>query len=341
MLRRLGVILTTTVITLLAWLFAESESLRGRSVMTDITISAEPTADRVLSVAPGQFWTGRADVSILGATRAIERVERRLREGVRLEPGMDGVPLDPGVRSILLRDAIRALPEVRDSGVTIGRVEPADVSVEVDTIREAEITVRIDAGDAEFDGPPVAQPPTVRLRAPARELDRLQAQGQEIAAVLRIEPSALRSLVPGRRETVPRSPLRLPPELAGLPGVKLDPPNAEAIVTLKSRTAQAELASVPVHVRLASSEVGRFDVIVRPDDQFIRNVKVSGPADLVALVRSGELKVAATLALSFEELERGITSKEVVFTDLPSPLRIEADGRLVRFTIRKREPQGG
>ncbi|MBM4108318.1 MAG: hypothetical protein FJ255_05825 [Phycisphaerae bacterium] len=335
--RNLGAIVITTIVALLVWIFAESESLRSREFATDVTFVVDAQSDRLVAVGANTGWTGRVGITLTGPAGSLERVERRLREGVRLAPGMAGVPLEVGTRAVMLRDAIRGLPIVRETGVTVSRVDPAEVLAEVDQVRQAEARVVVDAGDAELDGAPDVTPPTAQLRGPGRALDRLGAREPTVS--LRLEPAALRNLVPGRRETLTRVPLRPPPELDGVVGVRVEPSTADVQLTLRSRTAQVELPAVPVGVWLAGSEMARFEVVIKPEDQFIRNVRVSGPSDLIAQVRSGELRISATVVLGFEELERGITSKDAVFNLVPSPLRVEADSRLVRFEIR-RKPNG-
>lgn len=338
--RNLGAVVITTIVTLLVWVFAESESLRSREVSSDVTFVVDPQSDRLVVLGANPGWNGRVGITLTGPAGTLERVERALREGVKLSPGMAGVPLEVGTRAVLLREALRGLPAVRETGVTISRVDPVEVVVEVDQVRQVEARVIVDAGDAELDGAAEVVPPTVQLRGPGRALERATAGGREPAATLRLEPGSLRNLVPGRRESLTRVPLRLPPELEGVAGARLEPSVADVQLTLRSRTAQVELPAVPVGVWLAASEMIRFEVVIKPDDQFIRNVRVSGPSDLVAQVRSGELKVAATVVLGFEELERGITSKDAVFNLMPSALRVESDSRLVRFTIKRREGNG-
>jgi hypothetical protein len=338
--RNLGAIVITTIVAILVWVFAESESLRSREATVEVAFVVDAQSDRVVTAGPNPGWTGRVALTLTGPAGALERVERRLREGVRLSPGMPGVPTEVGTRTVNLREALRGLPFVRESGVTVSRADPSEVVVEVDQIRQVEARVVIDVGDAELDGVPEAIPPAVVLRGPARALDRIASAGREPAVTARVEPGALRNLVPGRRETLARVPLRLPPELEGVPGSRAEPGSAEVQLTLRSRIAQVELPAVPVGVWLSASEMARFEVVIHPEDQFIRNVRVSGPSDLIAQVRSGELKVSATVMLGFEELERGIGSKDAVFNLLPSPLRVEADSRLVRFTIRRRESNG-
>jgi hypothetical protein len=338
--RNLGAIVITTIVAVLVWLFAESESLRSREVTAEVSLTTDGQGDRLVTLGVNPGWTGRVALTLTGPAGTLERVERRLREGVRLTAGMPGVPAEVGTRTVNLREALRNLPLVRESGVTVSRADPAELVVEVDSLRQVEARVVIDAGEAELDGVPEASPPVVLLRGPGRALDRIAAAGREPTVTARVEPASLRNLVPGRRETIARVPLRPPAELEGVPGTRIEPASAEVQLTLRSRMAQVELPAVPVGVWLSASEMARFEVVVRPEDQFIRNVRVSGPSDLIAQVRSGELKVAATVMLGFEELEHGITSKDAVFNLLPTPLRVEADSRLVRFTIRRREPNG-
>ena len=89
-------------------------------------------------------------------------------------------------------------------------------------------------------------------------------------------------------------------------------------------------------VRMAPRELARFDVTLNEADQFLREVKVTGPGDLLDQLARDEFKVVATLSLTYEDLERGITSKEAAFSDMPSNLVFDSPNRLIRITVKKR-----
>lgn len=328
-------VLLVTLVTVVIWTFAESESLTSRSVRVEAAFDTDATDDRAL-VVNEPSWRDRVDVVIEGATGAVSEAEAVLRRPLRLRPGAPGVPGEPGDQTADLAAAIRGLPEMQGKPVTVVRADPASVRVRIDQLVTRELKVVVDAPGAELDGQAEANPATVKVLLPEADAKRLD---ETSVAIARVSPETLVRLVPGRHETVSNVALEPPAAVAGS-RTRLNPSRVEVGLTLKSRTATYTLASVPVYILVAAVEYERWDISVAPDDRFLTDVKVSGPSELVDQVRRGEIKVTAKVELSFDELERGISSKEVSFSQMPTPLLFKADNMRVRLIIRKREGAG-
>lgn len=325
-----------TVITLVIWVFAESEALRMKQISAEVIFQGDPSGERVIDVPDGQGWRGRVELTVEGSAAGLDRLQSRLnRQAITLTPGMDGVSPEAGEQVVELRLALRAHPDLRETGATITKTDPPTVKVRVDQMVARELRVDVQAPDGELDGVPETRPAKVRVRLPASDAASL---GPDATAAVKLDSSMLAKLVPGRVETVTGAAVVLPSWI-GAGRARIDPPAVDVLLKLRSRTATLTVPSVPVLVRMAALELGKWDVEIPETDRFIKDVKVTGPSDLINQVRTGEIKVVATLSLGFEELEKGVTSKEVNFTDFSSqlPLKFEADNRLVRLTIRKRE----
>ncbi len=119
-------------------------------------------------------------------------------------------------------------------------------------------------------------------------------------------------------------------------------------MTLRDTTSQAVIPSVPVDVQLASSELNRWLITI--DDPWIQDVTIRGPSDLVDRVvasmapdippPASRVTLRAILVLNFEELEQGITSKQVEFVLQPPSaglLQYQAADATVDFTIKRAE----
>lgn len=327
--------LVVTVLSVLVWVFAESESLTDQTVRAEVSIEPALPGEQFVRVGDGQAWNGSVTIDMQGSASALAEVEAIGRAPIRLRPGSPAFPDTPGETVIDLETALRSAAELRGRGVTIRAVDPPTVRVEVDRLVARTIPVRIDAPDAELDGAPEASPPSVTLTLPARVAATLPA---EVFALGQVSESELSRLIPGRPARLSGIPLRLSASVPDGRVVRLQPPMADASLTVRSRSGSLVLPSVPIAVRLAASELGRWEVAITDAEAFIADVRVTGPADLIERIRRNESKVVATLALSFEELERGITSKEVSFSDLPTPLRVEADRTVVGIRIVRREP---
>jgi hypothetical protein len=229
--------------------------------------------------------------------------------------------------------------------------------------------VTLDAPGTELATAPEFTPPAGVLLVPRRFAARL---GQRVALIVRPGPDALARLIPNRRELLTRQELLPPPVLAGLPGVRVEPPSVDVVLTIRARTETYTIPSVPVHVLLAGTEIDRWNVEVAEETRFVANVRAVGPGALIERLRSGELRVIAVVSLSFEELERAAAdgqfiAKEATLSDalnagtvpggaaapgaapLPGPspaadspgaVRFEADSRLVRVRVSRRPTSG-
>lgn len=319
------------VVTALIWVFAESESLTRRTLDVDLSFTASAEVLRAVRLADPNF-KGRVQLELVGSTGAVTELERRLSRPLALRPGGESFPTEPGERTIDLREILRATPGIGDRGVTFARVEPPTIRVNVDELREVQAKVIVEVADGELDGPAEVLPPTVTLRAPVR---LLAAADSDPIVTARIERAALTGMVPGRAELVKNVPLRPGLAFAGDPDVSVAPAQTDVRLKLLSRTTSLQVASVPVHIQVAAEEFNLWEVRVRDTDRFIRDVRVTGPAEVVDQVRRGEIKLRAVVALSFEELEQGVASKDAVFSQLPSMLRVEAPSRTVRFVVKR------
>ena len=144
-------------------------------------------------------------------------------------------------------------------------------------------------------------------------------------------------LVPGRAEMITNVPIETPSDVVG---AVMEPARAEVRLTLRTKSSSLVLPSVPVYVCMPAVEIGRWDVSIPDEDRFLTDVEVSGPSDVVDLVRRGQIRIAAQLVLSFDDLERGIGSKEVTFAELPTALNFKADSTKVRVRITARSIRG-
>ncbi len=326
-----------TLVTVLVWLFAESESLREKTVGVAALIDAAPAGDVVVSVPDGQGWRERVDVVFRGSAAAIDELEARLRRtGLRLAAGMEGFPIEPGEYQVDTRAVLRAHADLRGAGVTIAAVQPPSVRVLVDRLVEREVGVRVEIAPGEVEGAPSPRPNAVRVLIPALQAGSLAADAQAIA---RIDAAQLADLAPGQARTVKGVRLALPPGVA--PAARILPGFVDVDVTLKSRSATIQLPSIPVHLKIAPVEYARWLVDIPEEKRFLAGVSVTGPAEVIEQIRRGEIKVTAIVPLSFEELERGLTAKEAVFSELPTPLRFDVVDRTIPLIIRRREPVGG
>ncbi|MFO0832250.1 MAG: hypothetical protein U0637_10480 [Phycisphaerales bacterium] len=342
-------IILVTIVAALVWTFAEADTLREQKAPVTLALRV-PTGMPLTIESP----TGGApltdistEVTLEGPTAQLERVAPALREAVLLSPGMTGVPGVPGTYDVDIAQALRSLPLLAEAGVSVKGVDPPTVKVRVDELAQVELPVRIE-GDGDFQGAPVVAPSKVMLYAPKGEAANLSASS---SASVMIEAGALSRFVPGRAETLPGMKVQLPREIAASSRARLEPSRVDVTLTVRSRTAELIVPRVPVEVRLAPEDLSVWTIDIPEADRFLVDVKVIGAPDVLTQIQNRTLPLVATVALSYQELERAVTSpqgrvggpgssgvveKEAVFSSLPTSLKFEVEDRVVRVRVGRR-----
>lgn len=337
--------LIALVLASLAWVLAESQTLRTQSVVVQVAVLAPEVSPDALGGAPvvrvsaGQGWNGSVEVELLGSSVRTAQLADRLRTPVTLLLGRELAGLEPGRHTVDLREALRASDVFRDAGVTVDSVSPTTLDLEVDELVVVDAPVRVISRGAEagveLDGPASAVPGSVMLTVPrSAVVDRAAARDLEIQVVAELEPQQLQSLAPGREAVLPGVPVRLPAALAdGAWSVRVEPPTVEVRVRIRGRLERLVVDRVPVEVRVSPAELGRWSVEIPPADRDLVAVTLIGPAAAIERVRSGEVRPVAVLALSFEQLELGVESATAVVMGLPAGVRAEPANAEIRLRI--------
>lgn len=323
-----------TLATILVWVFAEAEGIRSVDTPVEISVEPQPGGDRSVEVLGLQGGPIAATLTLDGSANALDAAVRRLRRApLTLSPGMDGLPKTPGEHVVQLRDALEAHPEFLGQGVSIKKIEPESLRVRVDELATRDFKVDVAADGAELEDLPQARPPRIKITGPAKLLAAVP-EGATLAA--QVDPAIFSRLVPGRQETISAIVPQLPEALRTGQRLKFDPPTVDVLLTAKLRTMSVRVASVPVHIRIAPGEMAKFDVDIAEADRSLIDVTVSGPAELVRPIADKSRPLVAEVPLSFEELERGIPSKDAVFSSVPSSLKFDVANRTVRLAIKRR-----
>lgn len=320
--------LVVTLITLLVWALAESQTLRTAEVETALSFDAGATP-RALRVAAGEPWDSTVRVTVEGPSGAVDRVRRGLAEGVGLSVGVE-IPDLTGRVVVDLAEAMGREEGLRGSGVRVVEVRPARVALEIEPVEERvlAVTVRLEAGEP--DSPPVAEPGEVRVRGPASVIGSL---GPTAVAV--VPPAAIVDLRAGETVTVPGVPVSVESGMRGAAwGLRIEPAQISTRFAIRATTAQATLGSVPLEVSLPPDQLGRWLIEIPEEDRAITGVTVRGPATAVAPIGSGQTRVRAVLELTREDLERGISSKRVEFVGVPRLASASSVDDTIRLRIR-------
>lgn len=325
-----------TLITVMVWLLAESRMVRTQTLEAQIVLTVvESTGGVRLVVRQAMGNDGLREpirtvsIDIEGSTAGIDQFARALQNRVELRVGRD-FPAARGVHPLDLRALLRESTEMEVHGLIITDVSPAVIHVEVDEIETREFPVRVLMPDGvELDGAPRAEPNAVRVTAPMSVLAGIE--GSE--AYIRVDESEIVGLAQGRLETIPG----LVIELSGIKrtdwATVIEPGQVDVLVTVRTLTENVTIARLPVQVLMAPDGIGSWRVVIDDADKDLINVMFEGPAQGVALLKSGDVRPRAVVDLSFEDLGRRIRSKSVQILGLPPGCRVVSPDFTVNLMI--------
>lgn len=320
-----------TLIALLIWLLAESRTVQIRVTDLSPRLEVGPASRQVVRPALSTLLPESLRVTLSGSAAGVNEVVRSLEGRLTLRVGIE-IPASPGVHELDLREILRDSELIVDAGVGVLEVNPESITVEVDDLTSASLPVRVIAPEGvafETQGAPRALPSALRLRGPASVLARLA--GSE--AVLRLDPARVAELIPGQPEMISRLRVDVPADPDRW-ATAVEPEYVDVALTLRSRTQSLVLAAMPVQILLAPGEVGRWRVTLQPGDQDMVGVEVTGPSDQIERLRTGDTLPTALIALSFDELERGVESKVAQIQGLPPGVQVVPGSDLgVRLTV--------
>ncbi len=270
-----------TLVALLIWVYAESESLRTEDMSASISFASAPGTGRAVWLLDSPSRpVMEVKLRLEGATAAIDALRRQLHANIMLTPGTE-LPKDPALHTVDLRAALRANSTFAKSGVTIAEVSPGTVAIRVDELISRQIPIRVELPlGTETVGPPEVQPSQATITYPSSLRDALN----DLPIVAPLDKSALTPLTPGRLERIPGVPLLAPSTVRDQPYVTVEPKVATVTVTLRDQTATIELPTVPVQIRISPVAIADWDVDISPDSRFLRSVRVMGPSDLIAQI---------------------------------------------------------
>lgn len=338
MMARILSLLFVSFIAILIWVLAEGQTLRSATLTADLRIDPGSNT-RAFRISPDDQFAGRVELRVSGSGAGIDELSRRLRDPIVLTLGVE-IPFTPGPQTIDLHNALRRTELFRRISVSLSDVDPPLVSIDADELVTVDLPITVELPDVQTDGVVRTDPESVAVTLPKSFADTLEPGSATMVA--RLSSEVLARLSPGVEQRVDGARLLPSPAIANSWFLKPAVPQTAVILTLRSRTATETIATVPVQVRIAPSELGRFDITVAEDDRFLHDVTLRGPSPLIERIRSDpSLRPVAVLVLSFEELERGIETKDATIVLPPGFGQVEAraDILAVRLKITRREPE--
>ncbi|MBX3403316.1 MAG: hypothetical protein KF699_07895 [Phycisphaeraceae bacterium] len=307
----------TTLMAALIWVWAEGESVSRVSIACRVELQADPFGDLVYR-SDDPEWRGNITFQVEGSAAGIAAARELRGQTLRLTAGLAGMPVEPGPNRVArLREAIAAIPELSRLGVVVVSCEPSEVPVRVMRMITRDLPVRVELGRTLLlDGEPAASPATIVVRMPDSVL--VPEGAQAVAFVSPEELDRVRgdgAAAAGARAAV--ASIRMPPWLAGIEPVQIAPESVVVSFRVRKETDTFRIAAVPVWFGLPPTEdVAQWTVEVL--DKFVNDVTLTGPADQVGRVRSGEITLKALVELASDDLQRAVRSDRAA-VDQPGP----------------------
>jgi len=311
-------------LTVLIWIYAEREQVEPATAQFPIEIR---------SGAPGQVAHladsrgGTVLATIRGPKAKVSQAVEALQAGAPVQVFVGG-GRQPGFHDIEIPTLIEADPRLRDNGLSVIGCTPPMIRVEVDTLREDQLDVKIRPDVAPLlNGPPLFDPPRVKVAAPASALDK--AKGAYVEADL---PPDQRS--PGRH-----GPVSVRISVVGLagPDVALRQSSVMATFDVRDADERLELNRVPIKMLITQEIADAYRVI--PDRKFDLSVPVYGPPDLIQQLRNGDLPVKpeANFSVTSADVTAGKVTRKLEYV-LPEGIRmLNQDKKEITFTITPRD----
>ena len=346
-----------TLITVLIWLYAESENVKQQKPL-EFKIHFAPPASQDLAIDDPILDNVRIIVRCTTGqyARLREMLDQPLELTVSREQAVRRARLDedgpPGPRPaydlvvpVDVQDWLES-SAVGELGVSFVDVQPASVDLQVAVFERVSLPVSADRlvdDPRQLASPPILERGEATMQIPLSYLEDIDGNPIQPQIKLQVRPLK-KEFLETLDENVPRKlavPLEPPVALRDgwwLAHSTINPPNVEVTVTIRNQTDNLELSSVPIWLAAPWSQLQRYSVVLENDQFFLlKPISIAGPSDVIAKIRDGQVKVWAELRLSADDLETRINSAQI-YLNVPANVQIESAIPVVHFTITPREP---
>ena len=309
------------------WIYAEREQItQPTKIETSVNIIS---SDRGRFVQPSDNVPIRVVLTLQGPQVSVNEVRDKLTTNVPRGLQLDIVDeLPPGQHELLdISSRIKALREFETAGVSVLDVQPAQVSITVDTIEQREVDVQVPPRVGDLTSSATFEPRKVHLRGPANVLSQLVDQGNLKVYADITGSDVLRT--PGKKD-LPSVPLTLSQPETGL---TIEPPSVHATLDVRAADVPGVIASVPIVIEAppAMLRINEINLTIPT----LANLHVIGPPDQVSGLVNQNLQARAVLDV--DTSGQGKVKYELPDGVRPAPGETD---RTVGFTVTRRDNGG-
>ena len=318
-------LVVVTFVTLLIWFWAAGETRETRVAFTEMRFE---TPSQVI-VTPAAIPS--VELRLRGPLRAIRKTSEELRTPIPVVVGSPGVPDVTGRHLIDLTALVRTHVENSNEPVQVVSTEPETLEIEVVRLEERVVKIEPELPEgAKTSGRVEVVPKEGTIMLP-QELARGDL---DINLVARITAAELAKLEPGRRHAVPAN-VVLGQDLgnAGV-NVQFSPRTVEVSVALVSAEQEHTLPVVPIQVAGPPTDLERYLVTIPSGKEFLREVTLRGQPDVIRRIAEGEVRVAAFVHLTSDDLVQNVTERPISMWMLPDGVSVVRIGTSATTTPR-------
>ena len=320
----------SALLTVLVWLFADqllTESVTFQVVFEPVAAVGESYNVSTPAERPQHF-----QIALSGPQKAVAQIRET-------PPATVPLPVEPrttGRVSIKIIDILQRNP-AQFPGLTVESVTPEYLEVAVDREITVTLPVWVDPGVLDYDVDPSSEPDHVQVTISQRRFNDIPAEKRRLVVPAE---DLLRNQPKGQLLSFP---VPLEAKVDGVEVKDVTPARVDLRATVRELRVTGTIPAVPIRVAGSVDLWNEFRVDLGDRSTMLTQpVTVRGPAEIVARLTTGDIKVTGLIALSRDdtlEPERD-RAKRPVFVGLPPGVEL-ADPKAiepVEFRLVRDEP---
>jgi len=299
------------IATLLIWTWAADRTRDTREIKGTFSFrSSDPKQHFVDPMKPIAIT-----LSVKASPTSIERIQSILDEGLIIPTGTAGFPNTAGAYNVMLASAINNLPQIIATDATVQTARPESAKVVIGDLTTTQFPLTAKISLAEYESASI-NPSVVLVTLPTSAIDAMK--NLQVEAVV-----DTKDLSTGKNNA--QATLRLPESVAvKSEQVTFVPDQAIVTFTLRRKTENITLATVPLQIAASPTDLRGFDITIQQDGGVLRDVILIGPPDALKDIESGKFSVAAIVPLKSGDLGSKVAKKSVSNWVLPPGVSVES-----------------
>lgn len=228
--------LVVAPLTVAVWYLAD----QATQVEADnVSIGLQPVSDpnfvtSIIAPQPAVF-----NVDLRGAKRSVDALMDNARDG-RVTLNWQVSERSTGPHTLSVAGILDNHPRMRELGLVMREVEPAEIQFDVDVLIRRTVPVEADTGEI-LTGDPQITPATIEVTLPRQAWDALAEDQRKIRVPL---ATRLADVAPGATATLREVPVQR--TLGGVPLVQVSQPTVDVVVDVVALTQEFELSNIKV-----------------------------------------------------------------------------------------------